>query len=105
MKITTKTLSVLCTALGLLVAVPATVRAEDWTAAQKDVLKSVEAYWAADAAGNTDEFMSYFDADYVGWGNSFPLPESKSTAKKFISHGHKSGKTLVYDVHPIAIKI
>ena len=105
MKITTKTLPLLLAALGLFVALPATVSAQEWSAAQKEVWKNVEAYWAADAAGNTDEFLSYFHADYSGWGTRNGVPGSKDTAKKFISHAHKAGKTLVYEVQPVAIKI
>ncbi|MEO7598172.1 MAG: nuclear transport factor 2 family protein [Opitutus sp.] len=105
MKTITRMLPLLLAAFGLFVALPATASAQEWSAAQKEVWKNVEAYWAADAAGNTDEFMGYFHSDYSGWGTRMGAPGSKEMAKKFISHGHKAGKTLVYHVQPVAIKI
>ncbi len=79
--------------------------AQEWSAAQKDVWKNVEAYWALDAAGNTEAFMAYFHPDYVGWNLSNNVPSSKASASKFIAHFHKTTKTLVYDITPAAIKI
>ena len=79
--------------------------AQEWSAAQKEVWKNVEAYWALDAAGSTDAFMGYFHADYVGWNSVNAMPGNKEAARKFIAHGHKTSKTLVYDVQPVAIKI
>jgi len=33
------------------------------------------------------------------------MPGNKKTAKKFIEHGHKTQKILVYDIQPVAIKV
>ena len=79
--------------------------AQEWTAAQKEVWKNVEAYWAADAAGNTDGFLGYFHADYLGWDNGRAVPSGKDVARKFISQAHKTSKTVVYDVQPVGIKV
>ena len=94
----------LCTScLILFASMP--LLAQEWSAAQKEVWKNVEAYWALDAAGNTDGFMAYFHADYVGWNTANAMPSGKDVARKFIAHGHKTTKTLVYDVQPVSIKI
>lgn len=98
-------LSVLLTALGLFVALPATASAQEWSAAQKEVWKNVEAYWALDAAGKTDDFLAYFSSDYVGWNWRSALPGDKETVRKFVSHDHQVTKTLVYHIQPVAIKI
>ena len=82
-----------------------TLFAQEWSAAQKDVWKNVEAYWALDAAGNTEGFLTYFHADYAGWSITNAMPSSKEAAKKFITHGHKTSKTLVHDLQPVSIKI
>lgn len=79
--------------------------AQEWSAPQKEVWKNVEAYWALDAAGNTDAFMGYFHADYMGWSTANAMPSSKEAARKFIAYQHKVSKTLVYDLQPVAIKI
>jgi ketosteroid isomerase-like protein len=91
--------------LSLLLLVPLNAVAQEWSAAQKDVWASVEAYWALDAQGKTKEFMEYFDADYAGWHVRNPLPSTKASSTKFISYGHKTSKTLVYDIQPVAIKV
>src|SRR6187549_3078377 len=105
MKTPTRMVFVLLAALGWHVGITATASAQEWSVAQKEVWKNVEAYWAADAAGNTDEFLTYFHADYSGWSLQHPLPGGKERTKKFVTHGHKTEKTLVYDIQPVVIKI
>lgn len=97
--------SVLFAALGLFIATPAVVSAQEWSAAQKEVWKNVENYWALDAAGDTAGFLAYFHPDYCGWSLRSALPGDKETVTKFITHGHKTSKTLVYHIQPVAIKI
>lgn len=79
--------------------------AQEWSAAQKEVWKNVEAYWALDTAGNTEGFMAYFHPDYSGWSINDAMPSSKETASKFIANAHKTTKVLVYNIQPVAIKI
>lgn len=89
--------------LALVAALP--LRAQEWSPAQKEVWKSVEAYWALDAAGNTAGFLEYFHADYAGWSVDNPLPNGKAVAERFIGHSHKTTKTLLQNLQPVAIKI
>jgi ketosteroid isomerase-like protein len=79
--------------------------AQEWSAAQKDVWKNVEAYWALDAAGNLEGFMSYFHDNYIGWALNEPLPYNKATVRKFLEYGYKTEKTLLYDIKPVAINV
>ena len=79
--------------------------AQEWNAAQKEVWKNVETYWALDAAGNLDGFMSYFHDSYIGWEMNQPMPGSKAVAKKFIEHDYKTEKTLVYNITPVSINV
>ena len=90
-------------AMVLLASAP--LAAQDWSQAQKDVWKNVEAYWALDAAGNTEAFLGYFHPDYAGWDLNRAVPGGKDTARKFLSHYHKTSKTLVYDLQPAAIRV
>ena len=90
---------------ALILLSPLTSQAQEWSPAQKDVWKNVEAYWALDAAGNTDGFLAYFHPDYAGWSLNNPAPTGKATATKFITYQHKTSKTIVYDLQPAAIKI
>ncbi len=88
-----------------LAIISSTVFAQEWNAAQKEVWKNVEAYWALDAAGNLDGFMSYFHENYIGWEISQPMPGSKATARKFIEHDYKTEKTVLYDITPASINV
>jgi len=94
-----------CLVLSMLLLVPLNTFAQEWSAAQKDVWASVEAYWAFDAQGKTKEFLEYFDPDYAGWYNKNALPSTKASSTKFITYGHKATKTVVYDIQPVAIKL
>lgn len=79
--------------------------AQEWNAAQKEVWKNVDAYWALYAQGNLEGFMSYVHADYLGWSNNGALPGDKSSNRKWVEHDMKTTKTLVYDVKPVGIQI
>jgi ketosteroid isomerase-like protein len=93
--------SVVC----LAVVVSAPLQAQEWSAAQQDVWKSVEAYWALDAKGDIEGFMSYVDASYIGWSYDSPVPGDKATMKKFITQEYQLYKTLLYDIKPVAIQV
>lgn len=79
--------------------------AQEWSAAQKEVWKNVEAYWALDAAGNLEGFMSYFHDNYMGWDINEPLPMDKASVRKFIEYEYKTTKTLIYNIKPVAINV
>ncbi len=100
----TRGFAVFCAA-SLMMFTASPLLAQEWSAPQKEVWKNVEAYWALDAAGNTEGFLSYFHTDYMGWDNHRAVPGGKDAARKFITHGHKTSKTLIYDVQPVGIKI
>jgi ketosteroid isomerase-like protein len=79
--------------------------AETWSAEQKEVWKNVEAYWALDAAGDSQGFLAYFHSDYQGWNYNSAIPGSKQRATKFITHAHRVAKTLVYDLQPMTVRV
>jgi ketosteroid isomerase-like protein len=81
------------------------VFAQEWNAAQKEVWKNVETYWALDAAGNLDGFMSYFHENYIGWQMSEPVPGNKATTRKFVEHDYKTEKTVIYNISPVSINV
>jgi len=93
--------SVLC--LAVLIAAP--VAAGDWSAAQQEVWKNVEAYWAVLAKGDVDGFLGYMHEDYVGWSLSSPAPESKAQAAKYLRFFVGRGTTEFYDITPVAIVV
>ena len=87
-----------------LMAGPAAL-AQEWSQAQTEVWKNVEAYWARDAAGDTDGFLSYVHDRYIGWDLNEPITSNKSRFRKFIAHSHATEKTVLYDIQPLAINV
>ena len=102
MKQLTRTLVMLAV---LAVTASASLFAQEWSAAQKEVWKNVETYWALDAAGNLDGFMSYFHENYIGWEIGQPMPGNKATVRKFIDHEYKTEKTILYNITPVTINV
>ena len=53
------------------------VFAQEWSAAQKEVWKNVNDYWALIGKGDINGFYEYFHTDYTGWENGSALPSSE----------------------------
>ena len=93
-------LAVLC---ATLVATP--LFAQEWSDAQKEVWKNVEAYQELATKRDVEGFLSYVHADVSGWIYSDALPADKATFRKWITHSFQTRKRLVNVVKPVAIKI
>jgi hypothetical protein len=91
--------------LGCYLAISASLFAQEWSAAQKEVWQNEETYAKLSAAGNTEGCLVYYHPDYVGWYDKSPTPGNKEVVSKFISYGQKTTKILVYDLQPLSIKI
>ena len=78
------------------------LQAQQWSAEQKEVWKSVEAY--NELSANRDAaFINYFDDSYRGWEYGSDMPETKESVKKFIANRDPNVKNLVYTITPTAI--
>jgi ketosteroid isomerase-like protein len=97
-RIAVSTLTIALVATGLL-------RAQEWSNAQKEIWKSVEAYWALDAARDIEGFLGYFHDDYLGWSVEDALPVNKATVRRFVEHQLKTTKVLVQNIQPVGIKL
>ena len=79
--------------------------AQEWSAAQKEVWKNVEAYTALNTQRNLEGFLEYFHTDYCGWDYENALPINKTWIRKFIEYNWKTTKIVFSDIKPVAIKI
>ncbi len=77
--------------------------AQQWSSEQKDVWAGVEKYWEADASGNAQAFLQYFDESYMGWNNVSPVPMNKSNVGKWIEQGTKTSSNVLYTLTPLTI--
>lgn len=95
--------SLVATVICLLLALP--LYAHEWSAAQKEVWKTVETYNSLFDKGDLEGFMSYFHNDYRGWIYQAPVPTDKSKVRKFVERDMKSEKVLFSDLTPAEIQI
>jgi ketosteroid isomerase-like protein len=96
----------LCLAIAVILLLPsACVFSQEWSAAQKEVWKNVEAYTALWEAGNFEGYMAYFHNDYIGWSYSDAMPDNKAKTRKFLEHALKTQKPIMYDMKPVAIGV
>jgi ketosteroid isomerase-like protein len=79
--------------------------AQEWSAAQKEVWKSVETYWELGAKGDLDGFMSYVADDYLGWSTSSAMPGTKADVRKWTAHDFKTNQTVLQTLKPVGIAI
>ena len=78
------------------------VQAQQWSAEQKEVWKSVETY--NELSANRDAaFINYFDDSYRGWEYSYDAPDTKENVKKIISHRDPNFKILYSTLIPATI--
>ena len=70
---------ILACALALMVLVPVTVQAQEWTAEQTEVWETLEACWTST---DVESQMACIHEDYFTWGvdNAVPLRKSDSHA-------------------------
>jgi ketosteroid isomerase-like protein len=77
--------------------------AQEWSKEQKEVWKSVQAYWDLAAKGDAAGFLSYFHDSFVGWAYGTDVPQSKEDRKKMIEYSMQKNETLLYTVTPVSI--
>jgi len=78
------------------------LQAQQWSAEQKEVWKSVETY--NELSVNRDKgFISYFDESYRGWEYESDAPEGKEAVEKIISHRDPNFKILYSTLIPATI--
>jgi len=81
----------------------ASVSAQQWSDAQKDVWAGVEKYWEAGMSDNPTDFLSYFDDSYYGWSNESGAPGTKSNLTKVMTYWMKKGQKKLYTITPARI--
>ena len=79
--------------------------AQEWSAAQKEVWKSVETYSELGAKGDLDGIMSYFADDYLGWSTRSAMPGTKADVRKWVAHDFETNQTVLQTLKPVGIAI
>lgn len=90
-------------ALAAVFIFAASVSAQQWSDAQKEVWAGVETYWAAGLSDNAMDFLNYFDDSYNGWSYDNEAPSTKADVQKSLSYWTKKGKVVYYIITPARI--
>lgn len=78
------------------------LQAQQWTAEQKEVWKSVEVYNELSATRDA-AFINYFDDSYRGWEYHYDVPDGKDNVRKIIANRDPNYKILYYTITPATI--
>jgi len=79
--------------------------AKEWTAAQKDVLKSFDKYIAAARQGDIKEMMDFWHPQYVGWDYAQKLPMNYDAFLKGEEDFYKNYKFVILEYKPLEIQV
>ena len=96
---------VVLTILYFAVFALAPLSAQEWSAAQKEVLKAVELSWASWKEQNLEEFLSHLHPEFSGWSYSDDLPNSKDSEGKWAQFSFETEKLLIYEIKPVVIHV
>ncbi|MDA2925616.1 nuclear transport factor 2 family protein [Acidobacteria bacterium AH-259-G07] len=91
----------------LFIALPGTspAAAQEWSAAQKEVLASMEAYAAAWEGGNQEEIVSYLHPDFHSWNFEEDFPRSRPSGEKKIELFLRKYDLISMELRPLAIQV
>jgi hypothetical protein len=78
------------------------VSAQQWSAEQQEVWKTIDATWQADK-DSKDWVEEFVHPDGVGWSNARPMPSDKATSSRWLKAYKPIFKILEYQIFPLAI--
>jgi hypothetical protein len=81
------------------------VYAQEWSAEQKDVWRTVETMWDLEAKGDVEGLLAYCDDGLTIWLQGAPLPSDKAAFRKWASYDSKHEQTPVQELRPVAITV
>ena len=84
---------------------PTATFAQQWSSAQADVWKNVEAYWDLYAREDVAGFLSYFHEDFSGWSAGDPVPTTKADRAKGLPRAFATSNVVYYQIKPIDIRV
>lgn len=87
----------------VLIAFTQNISAQQWSAEQQEVWKSVETYTDLSVKRDKTGFLSYYDDSYRGWAYISDAPYSKEAVTKIISNWDPSLKILYKTKTPVTI--
>ena len=72
---------------------------------QADVWSAVEQVWFAEERGDDDWVDLMLSADFMGWPNSSPAPQSKASTRMWARFHSDQDKGLTHELYPVSIVV
>ena len=91
--------------LALLAAPPTALIAQEWSPAQQEVLRALDAYTRASVDGDVEEIMSYFHPEFLGWDYKQARPVGLEQTRGMIEGFYSMYKLAGFDVEPLAVQM
>jgi ketosteroid isomerase-like protein len=79
------------------------ISAQQWSAEQQEVWKTIEELWALNEKGDLNGYLSQFDESYLGWNYNSDVPRDFSTITKRVEYSFQNRKILLYTIVPARI--
>ena len=93
--------------VAMALSAPVVVQAQtpSWTAEQMAVWKVVSDSYVDEVAKNGKWPKAYVHDNVVSWSAESPIPKGKASMEKWARFNDSQGKTLQYEIHPVAIAV
>jgi hypothetical protein len=87
----------------VLIAFTQNISAQQWSAEQQEVWKTIEELWALNEKGDLDSYLSQFDESYLGWNYNSEVPRDFGIITKRVEYFFQNRKILLYTIIPARI--
>jgi len=79
------------------------ISAQQWSAEQQEVWKTIEEHMALNEKGDLNGYLSLYDESYLGWNYNSEAPRDFSTITKRVKYFFQNRKILLYTIVPSRI--
>lgn len=91
--------------VAVLITQPASLIAQEWSPAQREVIATFDAYTRASVDGDVEKIMSYFHPEFLGWDYKQARPLDLQQTRGMIEGFYSSYKLAGFDVEPLAVQV
>ena len=89
-------------ALAVVIFMPLTAQAQQWTAAQQEVWEFEETCWATQ---DLEALMACFHDDFLGWGVGYPVPTSKADRRPRFARDLETEDIVYLNLKPLDVRV
>jgi hypothetical protein len=87
----------------VLIAFTQNISAQQWSAEQQEVWKTIEEHWNLNEKNDLNGSLSHYDESYLGWNYNSEAPRDYGTVINRIKYFFQNRKILLYTIIPARI--